>query len=68
MRESARLRGERAAFVARIATGDESDVTDHITDLLLWAHGEGFDVQNILHMASVHFDAESASTYVEGLT
>ena len=67
MREAARLRGERAASIARIDTGDESDVTDHITDLLLWAHGEGFDVDNILNSAGFHFRAESDPNYVEEL-
>lgn len=39
--------------------GDESDVTDHIADLLLWAHGAGFDVASIISSAEHHFRHES---------
>jgi hypothetical protein len=47
------------ARVAGIDTGDEDDVVDHITDLLLWAHTEGLDVELIIDRASSHFQAEA---------
>ena len=59
MREVARARGQKAARTAGIDTGDESDVVDHITDLLLWAHSDGLDVEMIIDRASSHFQAEA---------
>lgn len=59
MREVARARGQKAARTAGIDTGDESDVVDYITDLLLWAHGAGFDVADIISSAEHHFRHES---------
>jgi len=52
-------RGRDKARVAGIDTGDEDDVVDHITDLLLWAHTEGLNVELIIDRASSHFQAEA---------
>ena len=52
-------RGRKTAGIAEIDTGDEDDVVDHITDLLLWAHTEGLNVEVIIDRASSHFQSEA---------
>ena len=59
MSAEAATRGRKAARIAAIDTGDEDDVVDHITDLLLWAHADGLDVEMIIDRASSHFQAEA---------
>ena len=59
MSAEAATRGRKAARIAGIDTGDEDDVVDHITDLLLWAHADGLDVEMIIDRASSHFQAEA---------
>jgi len=57
--QEAIIRGRTVAALTGIDTGYDSEITDHITDILLWADDEGHDVNEIIRMVWIHFEAES---------